>query len=277
MTERVFYCLTRPRSGENAGDTEFTSTDPVHLGRASTCPTCGACTSLLPWHPPHRASIEAWSAHWGDIAFGPGSELLVSERFKTLYEEVGLRGLEGFDLVEIVRVKRRRKESPRGQPPPYYCVRAVQSHTVIDQKASEFVWERPPTCRTCRSGQVLKRWSRIIFDNATWQGEDIFIPRGLNARFTSQRFKELSEMHRISGAILVPAEAYADDFYVGESTDRAREILERPTGATVLEKIKENGEIWRYCPQTNELAVKYVDGQVAYDRPFDGGSFWDAV
>ena len=66
----------------------------------------------------------------------------------------------------------------------------------------------------CRLGSDIRRWQKIIIDEATWQGEDIFIARGLpGTLITSDRFKKFCEDNDISNAILVPADKHNRDFY----------------------------------------------------------------
>jgi hypothetical protein len=171
--------------------------------------------------------LELWGSAFGDLVFGTAYKLLVSDRFKTLFAESGLRGLEGFGPVEITRVIRRSKKAPKGTPPGYYCVSAVRSRAVIDQPASGFEWREPPTCRECYKGHDIKRWKRIIFEPGTWSGEDVFEARGLSGYFTSERFKEFCDEHDIKNAALIPAEEYGHDFYPGENWSRITKYLRR--------------------------------------------------
>jgi hypothetical protein len=142
-------------------------------------------------------------------------EILVSERFKSLYQESGLTGLSAFDPVKIVKVVRRRKLI--GQPPRYYRAEIARSRAAIDQSASEFVWGEPPTCPECRQGNPIKRWSRIIIEPGTWSGEDMFQPRGLGRILVTDRFKEFCEINEVKNAYFVPAEHFGHDFYPWES------------------------------------------------------------
>ena len=91
---RFFVLDYKP--GHARGETEFYSVQPDNVGEAPKCEACGCFIGALKWFPPFRAGLELWDSIFGDIAFGPGDELLVSERFKVLWEERGLTGLQGF-------------------------------------------------------------------------------------------------------------------------------------------------------------------------------------
>jgi len=207
-----FYGLKRPGEGSSSAETDYVNVDPVIRGEAPRCPACGKFIGLIPWLPPHRAELELWGAAYGDVVFGTAYKLLVSERFKILYQEAGLSGLLGFDPVEIVRVKRCDRRAPRGAHPPYYCVSAVRSRAAIDQKASRFKWDRAPNCSECREG-VVRSWKRIVIEPNTWSEEDVFEARGLGGYFASERFKDFCDAHKIANAVLIPAEEYAHNFY----------------------------------------------------------------
>ena len=88
--------------GHGHGETEFAKIDGSQ-GDALKCPSCGHYISSLRWLPPFRAELELWDPTYGDIAFGAGPELIVSERFKMLWSQSGLVALAGFNSVHIVR------------------------------------------------------------------------------------------------------------------------------------------------------------------------------
>ena len=213
-----FFALVSPRGTGGRAVTDFSEAEPVHRGEAPRCTSCGGFVGMLPWLPPYRAELEVWGNEYGDIAFAPANELLVSERFATLYRAESLTGLEGFGEVEIHRVIRRGGSKLRRPPPKYYCVHIVRSRAAINQAASEFIHERPIRCDECRVGSI-KRWSKIVMEERTWSGEDLFFARGLPGTImTSERFKEFFGRNRMNNGILVAAAAYSHDFYPWEKT-----------------------------------------------------------
>ncbi len=174
------------------------------------CAACGGIISLLSWVPPFRVVLEARGTEFGDFATTGGEDILVSERFRDIYFRNQLKGLSGFEPVEIVRVKRKKKTL--GDPPQYLRAAVPYTRTAIDLKASEFEWDEPPTCPDCLSA-IIRSWKRTIVDESTWTGEDIFIARGLFDFIVTQRFKDVCEANHVTNAVFVPAEESGHDFY----------------------------------------------------------------
>jgi hypothetical protein len=180
-------------------------------GQAPRCATCGRTIGMLSRVPPFRVILEARGVGFGDFAFyDVGDSMLISARFRQIYEREGLIGLSGFEPVEVLRIKRRKKNL--ADPPRYLRVAICRSRTAIDLAASEFDWESPPTCLDCLRGSA-RSWKHTIIDQSTWEGEDIFIARGLADFIVTQRFKDVCEAHRVTNAIFVPAEESGHDFY----------------------------------------------------------------
>jgi hypothetical protein len=168
---------------------------------------------MLRWLPPYRVELELFGKEFGDFVFGVGSDFLVSQTFVELYHQSALTGLCGFEAVEVVKIRSRRRKRP--EPPPYFRAGVVRSRAAIDFAASGFEWLEPPACGECRSGQIV-RWQRVIIENETWTGEDIFIARGLPGTFiVSERFKGVCEHNDVKNALFTPAESYGHDFYPG--------------------------------------------------------------
>jgi len=215
-----FYVLIDPRDISGPAVTNFGKADPVNRGEAHRCSVCGSYISALPWLPPYKAELEVWGKEYGDIAFMPGgNELLVSARFADLYKAEGLTGLSGFHEVEIMKVIRRGGSHLNAPPPRYYCVSIIRSRAAIDLTASEVIHAKPVTCNECRAGSI-KRWSRIVIEENTWSGEDVFEARGLVEIITSERFKEFFVRNRVNNGVLVNAAEYAHDFYPWEKNAR---------------------------------------------------------
>jgi hypothetical protein len=209
-----FYYLATYWPGRMEADTYYYDATDENLVDAEQCPGCGKYISSLRQLPPYSVKIRYLGKIVGDIAFGPGYDILVSERLKTLFGEERMTGLKGFHPVTIVGVEGRTRRTRPPDPPAYYRVSVVRGQGIIDQEASGFEWEEPPTCDVCRRGEDLQRWKRIIIDPSTWSGEDVFYARGLaSSVFCTARFKQFCETHQITNAILIPAEEYARDYY----------------------------------------------------------------
>jgi hypothetical protein len=200
---------------EGDADTYFAQEDGHNVGDAEHCANCGAPISMLTWLPPFRVELKLHGKQFGDFAFGPGNDFLASQRFRQAYHLHGLTGFVGFDPVEVIKSRFSRR--PQSHPPMYFRVHPVRGGATLDQQASEFQWDRPPTCPICKSG-IVRRWKRLLLEPGTWTGEDVFRPRGLGGIvMVSQRFKEACESDGIKNAEFTPAEEAGHDFYPGQA------------------------------------------------------------
>ena len=143
--------------------------------------------------------------------WGAGFYLIVSNRFKAVYEREGLTGITAFYPVEVVRVgTRKRRDLPAGLP-TYYLVEIVWGGANQDDVASKVVVKREPSCSYCRVGSGLIRQEGIILEEGSWTGADIFFARGAPGIIVSERFKEVVERYGLKNAWLILAEKYAWD------------------------------------------------------------------
>ena len=111
---RFFVLISNPLDDLTTAGTEFLSVDD-NLSDAPTCQACSEFIGPLRGLPPYRIELETWGNEFGDIAFGGSIELLVSQRFKELFEREGLIGLEDFEPVNVVRVLKYKRI--KGTPP----------------------------------------------------------------------------------------------------------------------------------------------------------------
>lgn len=212
-----FYVLINPRArmATEVAITDYFALPPDNAGSAPQCPACGAYLRGMPWLPPYRVQLEAWSDTWADVAFG-GDELLLSRTFVEAYERARLSGLDILGEVEIVRVKRFDGAKPPMPPPKYYAGQVRLSDALLDFEASQVGAMEPYSCERCRSA-FIKRFARVALEPGSWSGEDLFIARGLPGKYlTSQRYAEWRTEYGINGGLLIPADEYSEDAYPWE-------------------------------------------------------------
>jgi len=127
-------------------------------------------------------------------------------------------GLSIFEQVEAVKTKSYGKTRRIKPPGDYLVVRVARSRAAVDDRASGMVRENPAQlCDECRGAGIIKRWKRIVIEEDTWGGEDLFHPRGLpGAILTSERYREFHLANRINNGLLIEASQYAHDFYPWE-------------------------------------------------------------
>lgn len=199
-TRSRFFVLCEQPNSEFA--TEFVQADPFNLGDAPRCRHCGRYLGLKPWLAPHRAELVAHGQRWGDLVFGSGVDLLVSSRFMEAWKKRGMVGLVGFESVQIVRA-----QGP-AEKREYYHVDLVAGEVSVDEANSSIDRVRPITCDVCRASDI-RSISTLALDENQWQGEDIFVAKGLPGfRIASERFLKLVNEVSIRNAFLTPVERF---------------------------------------------------------------------
>jgi hypothetical protein len=160
----------------------------------------------MKWLPPHRAFLE--NDRYCDFLYGSFPEIVVSERVKTAYEASGLKGIKNFYPLEILKVRRKRKNSP--PKPEYYVVEIGRIPARLEMLEVE--WDEPPKCEVCLSG-IAKRVKGLRLIEETWTGEDIFLPITFPREIiVTQRFVDFVLDNGFSNAEFVPLKDYELNF-----------------------------------------------------------------
>jgi hypothetical protein len=207
-------------------DTQFDTVEPVHRGDAPHCPRCGGPIGMLTWLPPYRVTMELYGKDLGDFVDGPGgNSFLISERMAEAFRTEGLTGLLGFDPVEVVRMRRKRKGPTPGAMPRYFVASPCRSRAAVDVARSRLRYGKPVTCPECRS-EGLETTHGFILESGTWQGEDVFRARGLPGMvIVSERFAEFVKRHGFTNMKLIPTEEYVwDSGHQGPPTGTPKEL-----------------------------------------------------
>jgi hypothetical protein len=190
--------------------TYYYFSESMKFGSAKHCPTCGGAVSAKEHLSPLEFELECKDRGFGDIAFGAMDDVIVSQRFRNLWEAEGLTGITEFTPTTITSVKRCKKFS--GDPPSYFLAKFVWSSALINEAASQFKRPHPIKCDVCRDG-IINGYDRIEFYTETLEDFDVFHPvrlRGL--KVVSERYKEFKERNKITNSLLVPCEVYGDDW-----------------------------------------------------------------
>lgn len=186
--------------------------DPVNYGSSQKCPVCGGQVSKLKWLPPHFVKLSSGKPKkWCDFIWGAGFPLLISERFKEIYHLEGLKGIESFSPVEIVRMGKNKTGEFPLPPPCYYLVSIPWGGADQDDLASEIRYEHPEEikCNYCREGVAISSQVKVIIREDSWDGSDIFKPIHAPTLFmASERFKQVAEKYEFTNIWLIPAEKY---------------------------------------------------------------------
>jgi hypothetical protein len=205
-------------------DAEVDKAEPLNRGEGVDCPRCGASIGLLQWLPPYRADLVLHGKEFGDFIKPTGDELVVSERFAQAFRDEGLTGLEGFHPLEVLRVRSKRRGPKPSSTPRYLVVRPCFGRAAVDLARSRIRDAQPPTCEECRSMQHFRSIHGFSLEPGTWQGEDIFRPRGLFGDLTvSERFERFVARHGFTNLRMTPTEEYVWDPYAPEPLPTTKE------------------------------------------------------
>ncbi len=180
-------------------------------GEPNLCPVCGRPVGLRKWLPPHRLKLSSSRpGYWGDLLWGAGFRLMVSARFRAIYEEEGLSGIASFSpAAEVIRLGTKRCDEVAVQPPVYHVVDIIWNGANLDDRRSGVVRKGDP-CWYDRG--AVARLERVELEAGSWTGADIFEARGLFGTFlVSERFRQVVEGHGVTNAWLIRSEQYGYD------------------------------------------------------------------
>ncbi|XXF77754.1 hypothetical protein P2318_32600 [Myxococcaceae bacterium GXIMD 01537] len=204
-----FFLLRAEMHGRH--DTKFDKVEPVTRGDAPRCPACGAFIGMLTWLPPYRVDLELYGAALGDFVDGPGYDLLFSERLAEAFRVEGLTGLLGFHPAEVGRVRRKGNGPRLVGVQRYFVVTPCHGRAAVDMARSRIRHDEPVACAECRN-LGPDAIHGFTFEPGTWQGEDVFRPRGLQGCIVvSERFAALVGRHGFTNMRLTPIEEYIWD------------------------------------------------------------------
>jgi hypothetical protein len=211
-TAPPFYVL-RPRGNRRFG-TVFAFADvldPHNVGDnrvKGVCPQCREGLGMLPWLPPHRVKLS--SRRYPDLLWGAGFDLMVSARFRALYEAAGMTGILRFDPpAEVVRVGRVPAAAVDPPPPVYHNIIYQHGGADLDDERSG-AWRLSVPCDYCRPS--IDAVDRVTLRPGSWTGSDIFVAYGLPGhRLATHRLRDLILDNALTNALLIPAEEYSMD------------------------------------------------------------------
>lgn len=216
MNNNINFYVLKPEEGIRFGYKWVYAdlVDPVIRGEPKHCPVCNGPISSLSWLPPHIVTLSSSNPQkWGDFVWGAGFDLMVSDRFKLAYEQSELKGITRFyPPAEIVRAGKKKK-SEIDSLPTYHLIDYQWFGANQDDKASGLVVESPEKikCGYCRLSINMKQ-DRIVIDPTSWEGYDIFKPRGAPVSIlVTEKFKTFVEDERLKNYQFIPAEKYGYD------------------------------------------------------------------
>jgi hypothetical protein len=208
-SEPRFYVLEDLKEGPHSAT--FFTVEGSRIGDAPCCPRCGAFIGMKALLPPFRLELEVYRFGLGDLVYSPSGKILVSERFMEAFRSERLTGVTRFDAVEIVQVVRERPGPKITSIPRYFLMTPCFGRAAVDEARSRLRRAAPVQCAECRNPGVDGIYG-FRLEEGTWQGEDIFRPRGLQSRIVvSERFARLVKDHGFTNIQLLPTEELTFD------------------------------------------------------------------
>jgi hypothetical protein len=200
-----FYVLEARIGSEY--ETEFVATAD-NVGEAPRCPSCGRHVGSLPWSPPFNAEVTAHGRAYGDVAFGAGCELLLSETAVQAFAS-----LPAFPRAEPASITVP-VGTAAGSWPAYFVVRPCLTAVAIDEGASK-VFREPralPLCSRCSA--PVGKIDGFAIDESSWEGEHLFRSAHLvGVTIVTQRLVDIAEQSRLRNVTATPSEEYLYDPY----------------------------------------------------------------
>jgi hypothetical protein len=164
-----------------------------------TCNVCGARLCNLLRLPPHRYRLKHGTP--GDL-LTDGLFAAMSLNFVESYRQSNLKGLEFSESpLEIVN-----------SDLTFFMASPCCTYTHLDETASGVVINSFRGCDKCRA-MSMKRIERLVINEATWTGEDVFMTGNLfGSILASQRFVDFVETNNFSNFQFIAQKDYHFDF-----------------------------------------------------------------
>ena len=181
---------------EHLNDQQFIDASPD----PQTCPVCGRLMGRRYWPEPRKIILS--KPKYGD--FVSGNAYLVSENFKTAYEQSDLKGIKKFIPVEVEKVRYARKHPAK--PPQYYSLEVVYSLAQLDRVKSKIEYDVDLTasnkaCSLCSPYGIAAKSviNGLHIDTTNWAGEDIFHIHEMGSSvYASQKFVDFCLEHNFT-------------------------------------------------------------------------------
>lgn len=190
-------------------ETEYIKVGGSPFGPAPRCPVCDLFVGMKSWPPPYRAELKRYGPVFGNVAFGVGASLLVSQAFRNAWIREKLVGFSSFDPVELTRV---RPSRGGGETPEYFHVVVGRGGTTLDEAKSLLSRIGNVSCHFCDGGAEINAIHGLTIAERSWTGEDIFYSWGIaGVIVVTKNVRGLAADNELTNVMLTPVE----DFTMG--------------------------------------------------------------
>ena len=174
-------------------------------GDCEKCPVCNQPISMLKWLEPRKMRLTN-SKYPDRLTAWLPEPMVISEKFKEVYEQEGLTGIRKYIPIEVVKISRITKNSPVA--PKYFSAEIDYTTNIrLDVAKSVIIGQKGDwSCELCNPyGTTCDKIMKLSLNVSEWKGEDIFKVYSLPGRvFVSERFYDFVKKHNFTNFNLVP-------------------------------------------------------------------------
>lgn len=172
------------------------------VGPATQCPQCGGYVEMLRWLPPLRVSIDVYGTTLPEVALPAGRrDLLVSRRLADWMKAAGVKGLTGWEPVEVTNVT---PDSAMFASMSFVRIEIPLVMHRIDDAKSHAVRPDASACALCGGGR-LERIGKVYMQEPAPHTLDMFRPFNYgSAIIVNRRVADSLAAVGMTGARLVP-------------------------------------------------------------------------
>ncbi len=173
------------------------------------CPKCARAVGHHYWLEPHNIIIKQPKTV-GDFVGGlVGTDLIVSQHFKELYEQSDLTGLEDFFELNIQQMGTKRKSNYLN--PILFGATVKISNSRVDYDFMNTKWLDKPKNNICKlccpggggDGGIYESYDSIHLISETVENYDFFIPINFVGNITiSERAKKFIEENQFTNVLI---------------------------------------------------------------------------
>lgn len=178
-------------------------------GESLKCPNCKKSLGILPWLPPRNLKFS--KTQIGDFSFGTVFPFIVSEKFRSVFEDNKLTGIKKFHKVQVTKVGRQEGTAFKQR---YYLPQIENSFTEVDFLKSNISYGGVSTCAVCCKGMApYYGFNGLVLKEETYDGKDIFSPYQLRGfEWISEKFREVMLQNDITNFKATESAEYYEDF-----------------------------------------------------------------
>ena len=192
----------------SAAETAYEPIAPV-LGEAPRCPRCGLYVGMKAWLPPYRVRLRVLGDRVGDVAFGSGGDLLLSDAFVEAWRKAALQGLGDAVPVQIETIQ---PEHVAQRLSGFHHVAVQREDAAVDPEGSHIVRRGPLDCKLCEGPGLVEAILGFRIAEGSWNGADLFMPWGLNGILVvTERVAALAAQYNLANVTTTPVEEYRWD------------------------------------------------------------------